>query len=394
VTDAILSRRNRQRSLVGVIAAMAVVNLVYGITFPLLALVLDNQGVSKTLIGLSTMAQAAAVVLLAPWAPMLMRRFAPSRLMQGVTVILAVLFIVAGLFPNVWFWFPLRFIIGALTALLWISSEALINDLAEERWRGRVIGLYTSVGAAGFAMGPLLLILTGSDGMLPFYSTSLMVLSAGIPLFIVSHRKMDHSEGGHHGLWKVFLLAPAVMLANMVYAATAESQLTFFPIFAMSLGVSENFSLGFMSIMGVGAMVLVMPFSWLADHVNRMGLLAACVLLTMIGLLVMPTVIQHPLAGSIFAFVFGGIEGMIYALGVILVGEHFKGAMLAAATTMFTACWGAGTVIGPFLTGVGMDQYGEDRMALILFLMFALFLPLPVVSWWRNRGNHTDHEPD
>ena len=49
----------RQRSLAGVIAAMAVVNLVYGISFPLLALVLDSQSVSKSLIGLSTIVQAS-----------------------------------------------------------------------------------------------------------------------------------------------------------------------------------------------------------------------------------------------------------------------------------------------------------------------------------------------
>jgi MFS family permease len=179
-----LSRYNRKRSLAGVIAAMAVVNLVYGITFPLLALVLDAQGVSKTLIGLSTIAQAAAVIVIAPWTPTLLRRFAPSRVMQTVTVVLAALFILAGLFPNVWFWFPLRFVIGGMTALLWISSEALINELAEERWRGRIIGFYSSVGAAGFAMGPLLLILTGSKGMAPFYATTTMILLEEIPLFV------------------------------------------------------------------------------------------------------------------------------------------------------------------------------------------------------------------
>ena len=197
-----LNRYERKRSLVGVIAAMAVVNLVYGITFPLLALVLDAQGVSKTLIGLSTIAQAAAVIVIAPWTPGLLRRFAPSRVMQVVTVILASLFIIAGLFPNVWFWFPLRFIIGGMTALLWISSEALINEIAEERWRGRIIGFYSSVGAAGFAMGPLLLILTGSTGMMPFYATCAMILLAGIPLFVVSHRQMGHAEEQHGGLWQ------------------------------------------------------------------------------------------------------------------------------------------------------------------------------------------------
>jgi MFS family permease len=379
-----LNSNQKKRSLAGVIAAMAVVNLVYGITFPLLALVLDAQGVSKTLIGLNTIAQAATIMVIAPWAPGLLRRIAPSRVMQSVTVILAVLFILAGLFPNVWFWFPLRFVIGGITALLWISSEALINELADESWRGRIVGLYSAVGAAGFAMGPLLLILTGSEGMTPFYATSSMILLAGIPLFVVSHQRMGHAEEQHESVWKVFLLAPTIMVANVVYAASAESMLTFFPLFGMSLGLTENFTLGLLTIIGLGAMILVMPISWLADHVDRMGLLVVCVLLTMAGLLLMPWLIRIPIVAEVYAFLFGGVEGMIYALGVILVGQRFRGAALAAATTMFTVCWGVGTMLGPLLVGIGMDWLGPDRMAFIIFLFFALFLPMPVAAYFRR----------
>ena len=379
-----LSRNDRQRSLAGVIAAMAVVNLVYGITFPLLALVLDAQGTSKTLIGLSTIAQAVAVLVIAPWAPGLLRRFAPSRLMQIVSVFLSILFIIAGLFPNVWFWFPLRFVIGALTAMLWILSETLINDLAEDRWRGRIIGLYAAFGAAGFAMGPLLLILTGSEGMLPFYSTSALILMAGIPLFFVSHKRIGHEKEKADGLWKIFLLAPTIMLINVVYAASAESMITFFPIFGISMGLSESLALGLMTVMGLGAMILTLPISWLADHVDRMSLLVVCLLLTMLGLFFMPQMIQLPLIAGVFAFLFGGVEGMIYVLGLILVGERFKGGALAAATTMFTACWGAGTVVGPLLVGMGMDRYGTNYMAFIILLFFVIFLPLPVAAWVRS----------
>jgi len=365
--------------------AMAVVNLVYGITFPLLALVLDAQGVSKTLIGFSTIVQASAVIVIAPWTPGLMRRFAPSRVMQLATVILALLFIAAGWLPNVWFWFPVRFMIGAMTALLWISSEALINDLAEERWRGRIIGFYASVGAAGFALGPLLLVLTGSEGMLPFVVTAVLILLAAAPLFAVYHEPVGHADDKHQGLWQVFLLAPTVMVANVVYAASAESLLTFFPLFGMNLGLTQNTTLGLLTVVGLGSMILVMPISWLADHVDRMALLAVCVLLTMAGLLLMPWLIRIPVVASVYAFLFGGVEGMIYALGVILVGQRFKGAMLASATTMFTACWGAGTMLGPLLVGIGMDRFGSDRMALIVFGFFALFLPLPVASYLRSR---------
>lgn len=377
---------NRRRSLAGVIAAMAVVNLVYGITFPLLALVLNEQGVSKTLIGISTVVQAAAVIVIAPWAPRLMSAISPARLMQLMTVLLAVLFVVAGWYPDVWFWFPLRFLIGAASALLWIASEALINELAEESWRGRIIGLYAAVGAAGFAMGPLLLIATGSAGLLPFLVTSLLILVAGLPLFLVQAMRLDQHEEDATGLWKIFWLAPTVMVANVVYAAAVESLLTFFPLFGLGLGLSEHVSLWLMTLVGLGGMMLVLPIGWLADHVNRMGLLLACTLLTMIGLLCMPRLVQVPLVADAYAFVFGGIESMIYALGVILVGQQFRGAMLAAATTLFTACWGVGTIIGPLVVGIGMDRLGSASMPLVIFAFYLVFLPLPLISLWRQRA--------
>ena len=174
------------------------------------------------------------------------------------------------------------------------------------------------------------------------------------------------------------------MLANVVYAAAAESLLTFFPLFGMSLGLTEGFTLYLMTIVGLGTMILVMPISWLADRVDRMGLLLACVLGTMAGLLVMPWLVTKPLIAEVYAFLFGGVEGMIYALGVILIGQKFRGAMLASATTMFTACWGAGTVLGPLLVGVGMDRFGAPSMALIILAFYAVFLPMPILSYLRK----------
>ena len=375
----------RQQSLAGVIAAMAVVNLVYGISFPLLALVLDSQSVSKSLIGLSTIVQAAAILAIAPFAPGLMTRFTPSKLMQAMTVALAVLFIIAGLYPNVWFWFPLRLIIGAATALLWIASEALINELAVERWRGRIIAIYASVGAAGFALGPLLLIVTGPVGMTPFVTTSVMTLLAGLPLFFVTHRGLEYSDSENNGIWKVFLLAPVIMLANVVYAAGAESLITFFPLYGMHLGMTIEFALGLMTIVGVGGMILALPLGWVADHVNRMGMLVLILLLTMSALLAFPYALQQePWLVFLFMFGFGGVEGMIYTLGVVLIGERFKGGQLAAATTAFSACWGAGTMLGPLLVGIGMDQFGNSAMVYVIVALFAIYLPLPVVSWLRS----------
>lgn len=366
------------------IAAMAVVNLVYGITFPLLALVLDAQQVSKTLIGLSTMTQAAAIFFIAPVAPRLLQRFPAGRLMQVSAVLMAFLFIFAGLFPNVYFWFPLRLVMGALNALLWISSEALINELAPDHRRGRIVSIYTSLGAAGFALGPLLLILTGSVGMLPFIATSGMILLAALPLFMVRNPPQQAGSDTTTAFWRIFLLAPTVMLANLAYAAAAESAITFFPIFGMHFGLSEQLSLGLMTITGAGSMILILPLGYLSDKVNRMGMLSVILALSAMGFLLMPMVMQMPVVAPVFFFLLGGVEGMIYALGVTLIGEQFKGVMLAAASTVFTACWGAGTVVGPLIVGVGMDWFGAGSMAWIICLLFAVYLPLPIRAWLRD----------
>lgn len=383
-----LSNLDRKRSLVGVIAAMAVVNLVYGITYPLFALVLDSQGASLTMIGLSTMVQSLAVVVLAPLAPRLMERYQPAKIMQCNVVVLAVLIVIAGSVPNVWIWFPLRFAIGATTAMLWIASESMINTLAQENWRGRIIGIYSAVGSAGFAAAPLLLIATGTQGMLPFVSTSAVTLLAALPLFwsVRQVKAPEASPSEHTGIWKILLLAPAIMLGNIAYASVIESLSTFFPLYGVHFGLSHNMALGMMTIVGIGGMVMILPLSWLADHVNRWAMLVSCLVLTMTGLLAMPHLITIPVVSSIFVFFFGGISGVIYALCVVLIGEQFKGLMLATATTAFTACWGLGSVIGPLIVGVGMDWFGVEYMALIIFVLFLPYLPFPVKAWLKSRN--------
>jgi MFS family permease len=215
-------------------------------------------------------------------------------------------------------------------------------------------------------------------------------LLAGFPLFFVRHKRMEYSEEGHTGIWKVFLLAPVIMLANVAYAAGAESMITFFPLYGMHLGMTKEFTLGLMTIVGAGGMVLALPMGWVADHVNRLGMLVVVLLLTMSALLAFPYALQQETwLVFLFIFGFGGVEGMIYTLGVVLIGERFKGAQLAAATTAFSACWGAGTMLGPLLVGVGMDWFGNGSMVFIIFAIFAVYLPLPVIAWLRSVRHQT-----
>ena len=54
MSEAAPSAAERRRGLAAVIASMAVQAVMFGLSMPLLALVLENQGVDRSLIGLST----------------------------------------------------------------------------------------------------------------------------------------------------------------------------------------------------------------------------------------------------------------------------------------------------------------------------------------------------
>ena len=355
---------------------MVVVNLVYGLTLPLLSIVLDAQGVSKTMIGLSIVAQASAGVLLAPLMPRLITRSGAARVMQQSTLLAAGTLIALGLFQDVYAWFAMRFLLGAAGSMLWSASEAVINELVDDDWRGRIIGVYGSAGAAGFALGPIVLILTGTQGLLPFVVTAAFIVVAMLPLFWLPNEPAAHASDDHPRLRQVFRLVPHIMLLNLTYAAAVEAFIAFFPLFGIHIGLGEVRSLSLLTTFALGGVVLQLPLGWLADHMRRQRLLLICLITTMLGFLVLPHVVSLSVGGPIFVFALGGAEGMIYALGVILLGQRFRGAELAAASVLYTGMWGAGTMLGPALVGAGMDVLGNESMPYLIAAIYVVYLPV------------------
>ncbi len=372
---------------------MVVVNLVYGLTLPLLSLVLDADGISKTIIGLSIVAQASAGVVIAPFVPRLMMRVGPGRLMQLSTLLAAATLTALGLFQDVYAWFPLRFLLGASAAMLWSASEAVINDLTDDNWRGRIIGIYGSAGAAGFALGPLVLVATGTQDLTPFMVTAGLVIIASLPLLWLHDDGHDSSQATKVSLRRIFRLVPHIMLLNLTYAAAIEAFIAFFPLFGIHIGLGEVRSLSLLTVFALGGVVLQLPLGWLADHVNRQRLLLSLVVLTMIGFVILPRFIALSISGPLFLFSLGGVESMIYVMGVILLGQRFRGIELASASVLYTGMWAAGTMLGPAMVGAGMDLLGNNSMPYLIAATYACYLPVYFFSRRYTRASRRRDTP-
>jgi MFS family permease len=154
--------------LAGVIATVSVFAIAQGLSYPLLSFILERQGHSAGAIGFSAAMLPVGLIASSAFIPPVVRRFGPGAVAITCAVLGAILFALIGWTQNFYAWIPLRFAVGAVIGPLYVISEVWIIALSPPQRRGRILGLYTAVISAGFAAGPLSLLLVGSEGWPPF----------------------------------------------------------------------------------------------------------------------------------------------------------------------------------------------------------------------------------
>ena len=373
----------RRRQLVVATVALAVASFGHGLTMPLLSLVLDHQGVDETLIGLNTGAYFIAVFAVAPLATRLLRARGPALLMLVSILATAALLVLLRAFPNVWLWFPLRFALGMAASFLWIAGEAWVNHEADETRRGRIIAIFGVVVSAGFALGPMILSMTGTGGWAPFLITSavLLVAAAVLATALGSSPKLRGKTGP---LARYVLLAPVAMFGYFVFAAGDAVLLTFLPIYASGIGLEEVSAVRLLAVLAVGSMALQYPIGWLADRTDNHAILTAIGVALLAGSAALPWVLPHAMIGAVFMFFYGGALGGLYTMSLILLGRQFKGADLSAASAMLSVMFCIGAFIWPPLGGAVMEHFGERAMPVSLVIAYAVFLPIVLAAWIRG----------
>jgi MFS family permease len=371
-------------TLAAVIASITIVGTVTGFCYPLLALVLERQGVDARLIGLNSAIQFGSILLVGPLVPRVVRAVGARRSMLLAIALACAVLLLFPTFPNVYAWFPLRFLLGAAIGVLFIVSEAAINRLAEERRRGLVIGIYSAVLAAGFAFGAGLVSAVGTNGHVPFLLCTVLVAAAALPLAFApgfgrtrGTAADGKDEGAASGVSACLRSAPSVMFAAFVFGFSDGALFTFLPIYGLSLGLAEGGAALLVSILICGSIVLGPPLGLLADRTDRMFLLIVSALASAVAGLAVPLIGSADAALWLALFLWGGGIGGIYLLGLTLIGQRFATHDLAAANTAFIMMYSVGSIAGPAAGGWAAQAFGPAGP---LFACASVFALLPVLA--------------
>ncbi|ESX27204.1 MFS transporter [Mesorhizobium sp. LSJC264A00] len=356
-------------AMAGIIATVTVFAIAQGLTYPLLSFILERQGTTPGLIGLSAAMTPLGFIISSLFTPALVRRVGAARFAVVCSILAATVLIAIAWTQDVWAWMPLRFLLGFFANPLYVISETWLVSITPAARRGRIMGLYSSIVSAGFGLGPLSLGLVGTQGWPPFIIGSAAFLVCGLIVLAVAPRLPDMPrEGEAVSVGGFFALAPLLLFAVFTAAAFEQVLLSLFAVYGAALGSTEQRIASLITCFIAGNAVLQVVLGRAAERFGSKPMMLFCVLACLAGCLLLPLLFATWLVWPLF-FVWGGVSFGIYTLSLIQLGERFTGQTLIAGNAAFAFVWGVGGIVGSPVAGLAMQLTGHQGLPLSLGLL-------------------------
>ncbi len=379
-TTTTISRQHTDfRNLVAACSAIGVFGLAFGMSAPLLSLLMERQGVSAELIGLNSAMMPLGILLFAPAIPFLSEKYGPRRLAIAASLVTCLLFLCYKVFDSMSAWFVIRTLNGMSIAVLFVLSEAWVIGSVVSEHRGKVVAIYASVLSISFAAGPALIGFIGIDGWQPFIVGA---LSLFLGTLVISLIREDHtpSKGESKAVgWLSFVpKAPMLILAVACFAILDSATLPMLPVYGVSNGLSQSDAAYSLTALIIGNVILQFPIGWLADIYPPRIVLAGCAALTTVLIFPIPWVLHTDWLWPLL--ILAGSTGYgVYTVSLKSLGDRFSGQELINGTAAFSAMWGVGALVGSVAAGWSIKisaLYGLPMMLTGVYLILLIGLCL------------------
>ena len=363
----------------GILFLIAAEAILYGYSYPFFSLALEKHGIANWLIGLNASLAGAGILIVGPFLPRLIAGLGLRYLVASLFLISLLSFALLLTTDLTAVWFVSRFVMGACFAALWTTTEIWLNGVVDDRHRGRIIGASGTLYAGAQFVGPLALSVTGVTGTLPLIA-AMVPLAAGVIVALSIRTKagerVEAKASGSDSLRLALALAGPLMATACLAGVTETAMQSLLPLYGLANGLSDSEASRLVALFSVGEALLVAALGWMADRYGRRRTLGLCVALALTVMVLLPASIAWLWLLGPALFLAGGAISGIYTLGVIQIGQDYRGQRLAVVSTGFAMAYAVGAVVGSTPMGLAIDLFGPRALPI---LIAACFLLLAVV---------------
>ena len=375
---------NQYRTYLVLFLCALIIGIKLGTLIPLLSLILESRGYSNTEIGLNVVAQPLAVILFVRITPIIIHKIGLARSIVIAQIFTILLYFTFPIFESLTAWFIIRFLIGFAGALAWNAFDTWMLSMADDSNRGKIVTIYNTVFVIGFAIGPMVISLTGIEGWLPFVVIAALSFLAIIPLITIKIDDPKLPEKKSLPVFAAIIAAPTIFGAAILCGLDDVMFVSFFPIFMIKSNFSQDLALQFVTITLVGGVICQPIVGVLLDKVNKRLLMNIAVLITFICPIIFAVFINNFYIMAISCFMWGGAASGIFAISLTMLGERYSASQVAGATAILVMVFEVGSLTGPLIGGRVMDIVGPMGFIYTITSFTFIFLVISIYRTFRR----------
>ncbi|WP_077324546.1 MFS transporter [Virgibacillus siamensis] len=333
-----------------------------GMLLPLLAIILEQNGISSSVNGLHATGLYVGVLLASPFIEKPMRKygFKPIILVGG-----ALVFISMALFPfweSLWFWFILRVTIGIGDNMLHLGTQTWITTTSSKQSRGKNIAFYGLFFGLGFTVGPLMTRLLAIHEALPFLLSAFLSMLVWSSMFFVRNYWPEADDSIETGtstsigrFIKTGKIAWVALLPAFGYGFLEATLHGIFPIYGLRIGHDVEILSLIIPCFAAGSIITQIPLGMYSDRYGRRNILLGVLTLGIVSFLI-AAIMETSVTALFISFATAGMfVGSLYSLSITYLADILPPFLLPAGNLMTGISFSIGSISGPYLGGLFIE---------------------------------------
>lgn len=369
---------------IGPLLGLFIVSLGSGFMSSLTSLRLDAASVSATMIGAISSAYFVGLTLGAVTSDRLISRIGHIRSYSSFASLVAITYLLQGLFADPWVWLVLRLVNGWAMVGIYLVVESWLLLVGDTKSRGRLlaiymIALYGSIMLAQMSLGAM-----GSvSESVPFMVAGVLGSMAVLPMAVLPKTAPEVVQAEPLMPQDLVRLTPAGAIGSFGSGVGIAAVYTLLPIYLQREGMSVAQVGQLMASAICGAMALQYPVGRWSDRQDRQTVLLAlsvgCAAVSL-AVLILPS---YPPLLMVLMFLIGGGIFAIYPVAVSHSADRAEASELVRVIQGMLLINSVGSAISPLIISPLMNRLGASGLFwafLVLHAGLASFF-----LWRRNR---------
>ena len=286
-------------------------------------------------------------------------------------------------------WLIFRMITGFSFAAIYIVCESWLNDRADNKSRGQLIGFYMIVLYFSTSAGGMLVNLRATTDAHLFILTSLLISLALVPILLTKKPAPDFSTPKFLSLKELYLKSPMAFVGSFSIGMVYSALFGLMGVFGAKIGLSIfQISILIFVNMFVGA-IFQYPVGKISDKYDRRTILLS------LNLIAIASLIFIYLLGSLsfnLLLVFIGIHSAVslpyYAVVISHMNDFLEKDEIVSGSSTLTLVNALGMVMGPMLASGFMAYFGAYGYFLYMIVIYCLVAPY---NFFRIRVGRTSN---